>query len=253
MTTRVSAKVVISTVLLLALLFGHAVPHKAQTTAPNKAYCEGFNVTVSLVKEVRTSQNTTLYEVAYDYEFKERPSVYIKGLGVVQPRGQFRYLTPDSELEFRTAADDGEVITKVKLEVTVSTAGSPLTDAPDESDFPPDWKGGTWNSSALFPERVTAVLNNYSSLRVLGIGPINSYVTRYIPLTGLPQNRFAEVAVVVSHPFDPNNRNFSFRVRYLGRERRSGTDWRPLTQELRPRADEFVNRLIQEIQAAGSR
>ena len=256
MTTRVTAKAVRSAVhaaLLIAFLFCPVVSQKAQnTTAPNKAHCEGFNVTVTLVKEVLTTQGTKLYEIAYNYEFRERTSVYIRGLGVVQPRGQFKYLTPDLELEFR-AATDGEVITKVPLEITLVTAGSPLSDAPDESDFPADWKSGTWNFPTPYPERVMAVLNKHSTLRVLSIGQVNTYLTRYIPLSGLPQHRFAQVAVVVSHPFDAGSNGFTFRVRYLGRERRSGTDWRPLTEELRPHADQFINSLIAEIQAAGSR
>lgn len=256
MTKRVATKAFRSGVcaaLLIAFLFCSVVSLKAQhTTAPNKSRCEGFDVSVTLVKEVLTSQETKLYDVAYNYEFKERTSVYIKGLGVVQPRGQFKYLTPDLELEFRAAAD-GQVITKVPLEITLVTAGSPLTDAPDENEFPSDWKSGTWNSTASYPERVTAVLNRHTTLRVLSIGQVNTYVTRYIPLSGLPNHRFAQVAVVVSHPFDAGANGFTFRVRYLGRERRSGTDWRALTSELTPHADLFVNNLIAEIQAAGSR
>jgi hypothetical protein len=217
----------------------------------NRAHGPNFDVNVSAVKPVQLRQPTgvvTQYQITYKYEFKERSSVYIKGLGQAAPKGDFKYVFSKLELEFRSSSG-GELLALVPLKVTVVAAAPPV-EVPQESDFSQDFFSGIWASHKTFPEQVTQVLQSHSSIRVFAVDNVSEYITRYMPLTGLTSGTFAEVAVLVSHPFDQAGGRFSYRVRYLGREKRTLTPWRELSPALRQQAEDFVRRLISEINAA---
>jgi hypothetical protein len=240
--------------LCLGYLCFPAVAQQANNPSEfNRAEGSDFSVVVTTVKEVRLVQQsvgTTVYEISYEYDFKRRDSIYIMGVGVVKPKGRFKYHTPTLELEFRSA-EAGELLARVPLKVTVTTAGSPLDDAPAESEFPQDFLTGTWTSGNTFPEKAMAVLQRRSSIRAMVIDNVNVYLTRYTSLTSA-SGRTAQIAVLVSHPFSQATGRFTFHVRYLGREKRALTEWRALGDDLKQRAEQFIRDLITEIQAASN-
>ena len=90
--------------------------------------------------------------------------MYIRGLGMMDAKGDLKYWTPDSAVEFREAPY-GDLIVTVPLEETITFGGPPGVDVdiPEESDFFPVMREGRWmdhDSAALFHDTAVAVLGN---------------------------------------------------------------------------------------------
>jgi hypothetical protein len=115
-------------------------------------------VDVKSVVKVFLAKDTPGYSIAYEYDFPQRRSVYIRGFGTVPGRGSFRYLTAGTLLEFRDSPT-GEVLARVPLQETVIVAARPpLLPTPEVMDFPQDSQM-TENSARACGDRTKQVFS----------------------------------------------------------------------------------------------
>jgi hypothetical protein len=252
---------------VLSLLIGAAPSPSTQTTQKrddsktNKAQGPNYSVNVSKVLERTTAENTVVYQISYSYDFKERKSVYVKGLGTVLPKGQFSYMVPEPLLEFRESLS-GPVITTVQLEETFRTQGGESTEFLDEKKFPTFFRSDIWSPPATFPLAAIKVVNKYfpSGHNSTQDGQLNKYITTFRNLQ-VPNpkndreitNLRSQIAIILSQPYDPAQDRFTYRIQYLARDRpRMSTTWRygdDRNKATIESAQGFLNTLIAELNA----
>ncbi|HKO99574.1 MAG TPA: hypothetical protein VJU86_21525 [Pyrinomonadaceae bacterium] len=229
----------------------------------NKAQGADHSVNVTKVIEKTTPENTIVYQISYDYDFKGRTTVHVKGIGIVPAKGQFSYMTSEPQLEVRESAD-GPVIAMVQLEETIRTQGSDSTEFPEESKFPTFFRSGSWNAPATFPGAAIKVIQKYfpSGYNPRQTGQVNYYVTTYRNLQvpnpnndSAIQNLRSQVAIVVSQPYDQTTNQFTYRIQFIARDRpRMSTTWRYGSDRHRATemaAQQFIDALIGELGASG--
>lgn len=208
-------------------------------------------VNVKSVVKVYLAKDTPGYSIAYDYDFPGRSSVYIKGLGIVPPKGSFRYLSPDTQLEFRDGPS-GEVLTSVPLKETVVVAANPpLLGVPDETAFPAEFQSFIWDSPKSFQERANTVLAKTFRYQPRQNKELTLLKTTFTPLTlkGAPAGVRAQIALLLSFPYDPQTGRYSFHVQSLVMEGRTHSDeFRPTSDPLILHSvDSFLNNIIEEM------
>jgi hypothetical protein len=230
----------------------HAYPSARQEEGQtaNSARGKGYRITVTTVQPRPTEQGATLYAVTYTYEFVDRKTVIIRGIGEVPAKGQLSYLTPDEYLEFKDPASNA-VIT-VRLKVTKAPEGGSM-EIPAESDFTPFFVSESRPNQSIFYLRAQTVLNGLfpSGYVVRQNGKTNYYMTTYRSLEGLPDNLRGQVAVLISHPYDIDSDRFTFHIQFIAREKpKKSGEWQyVLSDEVKKLAEEFVQRLSNDLKA----
>jgi hypothetical protein len=202
---------------------------------------------------VLTAKNVAGYSIEYSYDFPDRASVHITDLGIVPAKGSFHYLSREKELEFRDPAS-GEVLQKVPLKETVIVAAKPpLNEVPGEAEFPLAFRAFSWRSSNSLRERADVVLGRYFRYQPWENDNTNYLVTTFAPLRcqGVQEGVFAQVALLVSFPYNKTARDYSLHVRSIVREGRTHSDeFRPTNDVvILQAADKFIEQLIAEMQA----
>jgi hypothetical protein len=229
----------------------------------NKAKGPNHSVNVTKGIERTTAENTIVYQISYNYEFKGRTTVYIKGLGFVPSKGQFSYMSSEAQLEFRES-ETGPVIATVQLEETIRSQGSDSTEFPEESKFPSFFRSSSWSPPATFPVAAVKIIQKYfpSGHTARQSGSVNSFITTYRNLQ-IPnpnndvniQNLRSQIAVIVSQPYDPSVNGFIYHIQVVARDRpKLSTTWRygdNRNAKTISTAEEFVNTLISELGTAG--
>jgi len=211
------------------------------------------NVQVRSVVKVFLKNEAPGYSIAYDYNFPERTSVWVKDLGVVPAKGSFRYVSNGSRLEFRDGPD-GKVLASVPLKETVIVAAQPpVLGLPDETSFPEDFQAFTWDSRLSLQERANSVLNKAFRYHPRRDKEVTLLKTTFTPLqapnvaTGIT----AQIALLLSFPYDADSNKYSLHVQTLVMEGRTHSDkFQPTSNPIILRsADDFVRSLIDQMKA----
>jgi hypothetical protein len=96
---------------------------------------ESRGVTIQHAVAVRVASEKRALAISYQYQFPDRETVHIKGLGSVPAKGSFAYITESPSLVFEDMPN-GAVVAAVDLKETVAVAARPpLNEIPDESEF----------------------------------------------------------------------------------------------------------------------
>jgi hypothetical protein len=233
-------------ILLFPLLLFVAHPSPAQEASGN--------VSVS-VATFRSTNREVVYKIGYRYEFPGRESVFIENIGLVPAKGRLTYFSYDSNLIFRESSS-GRILIMVSLlgpEVHTSVVSGP--DFPDASEFSKSYRTGRWTSSTSFQSIANDLLNKtfLSGYRAYSANNVNYLQTTYTPLRDLPPNLLAQIAVLVSHPYNPGNKQFEYHVQFVVREKRiqSGS-WRyEIGEDSRKSAEQFISQLISKLEESG--
>lgn len=222
------------------------------SAAPNTA-----KVDLTSVVKVLLAKDAPGFSIAYDYNFPQRSSVYLKGLGMVPASGSFRYLTTDTNVEFRDAPG-GAILASVPLQETVVVASKPpLLLTPQNGEFPDSAQTFIWDSSNPLQERAEAVLNKYFHYTPSTDCREMAYLrTTFTPLDlkDVGPGVKAEVALLISYPCTPSGGKYPFQIKSLVMEGRSHSDDFRVTSDpsIVRSADGFVESLIAEMKAGES-
>lgn len=223
-------------------------PQPTATPALNLAQDGKFSVEVLRVVAFSTPEAPALL-IEYKYEFKDLERVYIKGVGLVAPQGQQKYLTYENQLEFRRSVN-GPVIQTVPLSETLILQAKPSVNIPEDKEFTEAAREEVWSSA----DNARRILNNlfpsgYSTKEENGI---ITYKTTYANLTGLSEGLQGEVAVAISHPFSSGNGATLFRIRYTAHESRTHSPkWRTPGAEVKSAAENYVTQVMNQIKGGG--
>ncbi len=213
------------------------------------------SVKLESVTKVFIARNSPAYLVSYSYDFEKLRSVYIKGVGVVSSKGNYQYLSTAQELEFRDPTTD-DVLERVPLQETaVVAAKPPLNEVPTENQFPPGYRSYTWELPMSLQERANTVLAKYFNYLPHENNKLTYLATTY---TQLPINKKltdrgvqAQLALLLSFPYDPLTGRYSFRVQSTIKEGRALSDeLRPTNNaEILAAANDFTDKIIAELKA----
>jgi hypothetical protein len=243
--------VVISSVFPICFVVAQGDASKS-SSAQNAA-----KVDLTSVVRVLLAKDTPGFSIAYDYEFPQRSSVYLKGLGMVPGTGSFRYLTTDTNVEFRDAPG-GAILASVPLQETVVVAAKPpLLLTPQNGEFPDSAQTFMWDSSNPLQERAEAVLNKYFHYAPSTDCREMAYLrTTFTPLElkNVGPGVRAQLALLISYPCTPSSGKFPFQIKSLVMEGRSHSDDFRITSDpaIVRSADGFVESLIAEMKAGES-
>ncbi|HXI29889.1 MAG TPA: hypothetical protein VNG89_15730 [Vicinamibacterales bacterium] len=178
-------------------------------------------VQVNRAVRVKIAKETPALSIDYSYAFPEVDAVRLRNVGVVPPAGHFHYITTDDALVFENAAT-GSPLARYQLHETVIVAAQPpLIELPRDTDFPAGFRSYRWHSRASLPQRAFAVLAKTFRYRPFEIEGRNFVVTTFAPVGGLPDGITAQVAVLLSFPYDRLGDGYDFHVQSLVREGRS--------------------------------
>ncbi len=227
--------------VLLWILF--AVAHLTSQTRGD--------IHVQSAVKVMVARDTPALRVSYQYDFPNRQTVCINGLGVVPAHGEFEYLTREASLQVRDAPN-GAILAETPLKETVIVAARPpLNRVPAEKDFPADFRSDTWSSSAPLQDRLNVVLRKYFSYMPSDDSKVSYLATTFTPLQvdKLPAGSTAQVPLLISFPHDATPGKYWFRVHSLVEEGRLLSDQtRPTSNEnIQKAAAKFVDQLMNEI------
>jgi hypothetical protein len=258
---RGKSQLIIKFATLSVIFFGLAIVLIAfEQEGVTRALSQGVGIDVKLknVVKVLLTKDKQGYLISYEYNFPQRQWVYIKGIGTVPAKGKFRYLTSDSQLEFRDRLD-GEVLVRVPLQETVIVAATPpLLPTPDIKDFPKEALRFDWVSSATLQERAQIVLNKYFRLAQDSDcvnGSINM-TTTFAPLEvkNLPPGTTAQIALLLSYPCITNSGKYSFKMTFRAMEGRTHSDDYRQTKDSKiiQAASSFVRDLVSEMNGSGA-
>jgi hypothetical protein len=241
--------------LCLGSLFIVAIHPYSQTSHATPA-TPTPRVNVETATKIFIASDSAAYLVSFSYHFDNLPNIYIKGLGVVRSKGSFQYISREQELEFCDPTS-GALLERVPFqETTVVAAKPPLNEVPPDTAFSAGYRSYTWESPASLQERANAVLAKYFNYQPHENNKLTYLATTY---TQLPLNKkladrgvLAQLALLLSFPYDPAQRKYSFHVQYSAKE------GRPLSDELRATndgeilgaANEFVDKIVAEMRSA---
>jgi hypothetical protein len=209
---------------------------------------------VALLNNVVIPSNEgQLHSVSFRYSFPRQDFIRISGLGKMHPTGELAYLTPDTEVRFFDMG--GGLLEAVDLKDATQVMGGSSTDTPARSEFADNFRLGFWKQKSPFSVHAMKVLNQQFTSGLLptitDANGENVLITAYHPLSGLPEDLFGEVAVLVSHADKYANEELSFRVRWNAREKRKLTRWRtPISEPTKQAAEAFVSKLLAALQSA---
>jgi hypothetical protein len=224
----------------------------------NAAHAPEYDVNVLSVSPVKRSLSSDpLYFVEYDYEFRGRKQVYIRGVGSVSAKGTLEYFVFDPQIEFRESRDGRPLVTVQLDEIIVFGGPPPAGNFPDDTEFSPTVREGIWSEPGVsFHDNAAEVLAKYfpSGYAVEQKDSLDSYKTQYREMPGLADpNLIGEVAVLVSHPFKSEKGKFYFHVRFAVRETRvKSSTFHPPSREVVDAAEDLIGKLTKELQRAGS-
>jgi len=209
---------------------------------------------VALLNNVVIPSNQgQLHSISFRYSFPGQDFIRISGLGDMPPTWELAYLTPDKEIRFFDMG--GGLLEAVDLKDATQVMGGSSTDTPTRSEFPDNFRLGFWNQKSPFSLHAMKVLNQQFTSGLLptitDANGENVLITAYQPLSGLPEDLFGEVAILVSHADKSDNKELSFRVRWNAREKRKLTRWRTAVSEpTKQAAEAFVSKLLTALQSA---
>jgi hypothetical protein len=236
--------------LLILCTFAFGFRSPAQQGTASIVHTDSTPVKVQHVEEFRTSSGGNFLQVAYDYDFVGKKSIYIRGLGNVPGRGSFDYFTPESSLEFRESIE-GPVLLTIPLLPTEVAMGAEHLDFPRPRDFG-DFLTGTWKKSeALFKPHMVSVIDKYfiEGKLAMQVDSIDYVITSYRTLPTTDPNLLAYVVVSISRPYDTSRLGFDFHLSYLAREKRklSDTPSDKLSKKSKDAVDLFIGTLMTEL------
>jgi len=233
-------------------------PVDTPSQTANVVHTQEYDVKVLRVVAAEVSESgSPVHLVEYEYEFRGRSQVNIRGLGDVSAKGRLEYFTFDPHIEFRDAVA-GKTIAIVPLQETIVFGGPGLTvDFPKDTELSPTIREGVWTEPmSSFHDNATRVLARYfpSGIAAQEQDKVESYKTQYKQMDGLrDHNVIGEVAVLVSHPFRTEKARFYFHVQYAVRESRTKSpEFHPASREVITAAEDLIDRLIKELQKTGS-
>jgi hypothetical protein len=168
------------------------------------------------------------------------------------PTGDLSYLTPDTQIRFSESG--GGLIEAVDLKDATQLMGGPSIDTPARSEFPDNFRLGFWKEKTPFSIHAMKVLNQQFTSGLLStiseVDGENVLITAYQAVSGLPEDLYGEVAVLVSHGDKSSNEELSFRVHWIAREKRKLTRWRsPVSEPTKQAAEAFVGKLLAALQS----
>ena len=250
---------------VIALVLSH--PSGAEpVVAPgvNGAKGEHFDVKVERVLGNKLPGREIAYDVAYQYSFDDRDSVFIQGLGLVPASGSFRYTASTPELKFLSARD-GSPILEVALAQTDIVMGSEENDFVDTSHLAGSYRTGTWRPAKSFPGAAQKLIQQYyrGGYKPSSNGMMMQYPTTFRALgVGDPQVR-ADIGLLIEFADSmgaarPRLRDdeLMFNVKYEIRERprlstaiRYNSDVNPAT---RSAAESFIEEVMKALSQPGS-
>lgn len=206
-------------------------------------------VNLSPVFEVLTNQGTA-YRVSFSYKFHKRSKVFIKGLGFVSADSKLNYITYRKEIEF-LKSHNGPSILKVPLENPIRLMGKKSIEFPDKTKFPETYRLGRWSHKSLFSENLFKVIDNTfpSGYRAYEENQRNYLISTYNELSGLQNNLYAQIALMISYIANADPQNLDFQVYFKTRERRSHTEWRDeIGYQTKNVVEKFVSKILDNLQ-----
>jgi hypothetical protein len=215
-------------------------------------------VTLDSVDKVFIAENHPAYLVSFSYDFSITSTVYIKGLGVVPAKGRYQYLSDAQALEFWDPATNSE-LEKVPLKETIYKAAKPpLNEVPSQKDFSPGFRSYTWELPTSLQERANQVLAHYFLYLPQENNRLTYLTTTFAPLTLSKKltdsGVMAQLALLLSFPYDPTTGKYSFHIQYAAKEGRALSDeLRPTSNvEILKAANDFVDKIVAEMKSERS-
>jgi hypothetical protein len=216
-------------------------------TSANVADGENYHVKVDVVQPFRTSDGRLLFRISYRYNFKDRQTIKIKGVGLVPANGNHTRLFEGQYLDFEDIS--GNLIVRVRLKPNKKAPESGALDLPKESEFV-NFLSDTSQDPVGFLPKTFQKLNNWfpGGYVVRQEGQVTSLVTVYREVEGLPANLRGQIAIRLSYPYDPNNGKFFFRVYTVIRQRpKKSADWLSATPATQKVFDVFAKQLLNDL------
>lgn len=194
------------------------------------------------------------FEITYDYDFHNRDSVYVPGLGDAPAKGSFSYITRATHLQFLDSAK-GHAIATVVLKPTAYAMGSDSVEIPQIGDFPSLQRTGFWVPSITFPVAAQAVIQKYfpSGYQVQEIGTTNYYITGYRDLDQSDPQLISQVALMISAGSPLKGEQLEYAIQFIARDKprlssimRYGDDRSELTVKA---ASQFISQFLADLKA----
>ena len=190
--------------------------------------------------------------MTYEYEFTGRSSVYIAGIGSAEAKGSLSYIVFEPAIEFRDS-QHGNVLARLPLTETARTMGDDSTELPKESEFSENARSGTWKGPGMFSSAAINVIQKYFPLgyAARNKNDMDYYITSYRGLEVPDVQLRSQIALVVSHPYDKTNKQFSYHVQFVARDKpRMSSTYRygdDRSQKTLAAAAAFVSTLMTEL------
>jgi len=247
-------------VFLASLFLGIAAfPAPQSDVLPqNQASGDGYRINVQRVIKRSAPGAQPTFEITYDYEFKNRSSVYVPGLGSAPAKGSFTYKTFEPRLEFLDQPN-GRVIQSLSPSPTLAEMGTDSTDTPRQSDFPAAARVEYWKPPfTTFPGAAAAVIQRYFPFGYItqGIGNTNYYITHYRGLQTPNAQLRSQIALMISQPYSLADDKLEYHVQFIARDHprlsptmRYADDRSQLTLDA---ARTFIDRFLSDLNAARS-
>jgi hypothetical protein len=209
---------------------------------------------VSAVR-VTTAKNSPAYLVNFRFDFSPSTNVYIKDLGLVPSKGNYQFISNQKEIQFSDSAT-GTLLESIPIsETTVVAAEPPLNEIPRDNQFSQGITSYTWDSPASLQERANTILAQYFNYLPHENDKLVFLATTYTPLSldkrledkGIS----AELALLLSFPYDPVAGRYSFHIQYSAKEGRALSDeFRPTENtDILQAAKVFIDRIVSEMKA----
>ena len=234
-----------------------SVSQSQAQTQPHAAGGEAATPRAKIVSaaKVLIAKNRPAYLVSFSFDFDNSPSIYIKGFGVVSSKGTYQYISTEPELQFCDPTT-GAVLERLPIEeTTVVAAKPPLNEIPGDNEFSQGIHSYTWELPVSLQERANAVLAKYFIYSPHENNKLTYLATTYTPL---PLNKkladdgvLAELALLLSFPYDPASGKYSFHVQYSTKEGRALSDELRQTDnpEILQAANNFVDKIVAAMKA----
>jgi hypothetical protein len=223
----------------------------------NQASGEGYHIEVRRVIKHGAPGTAPLFEITFDYEFQNRSSIYVPGLGLAPAKGSFSYKIAEDRLEFMDGPN-GRVIKAMTPVPTSAEMGVDSTDTPKQSDFAATARVDYWKTPLTgFPGTAAAVIQKYFPFGyvVQAIGNTNFYITHYRTLQTSDVQLRSQIALMISQPYAISADRLEYHIQIIARDRprlsptqRYGDDRSPLTLDA---ATKFVDQFIADLGNAG--
>ena len=228
----------------------------AQSDLPpeNQASGEGYRINVQRVIKRSAPGGQLTYEITFDYEFHDRPSVYVPGLGSAPAKGSFSYKTFEPRLEFMDSPN-GRVLQSLAPSPTSAEMGIDSTETPKQSDFPAVARIEHWKPPLMFPTAAAGVIQKYFPFGFIAqaIGATNFYITHYRGLQTSDAQLRSQIALMISQPYTQDKDTLEYHVQFIARDHprlsatmRYAEDRSQLTLDA---AKTFVDQFISELKA----